>query len=231
MRTSNLSLFLLLTACNGAVFGDGNLKSESRTVGAFRSVSIASGFQALVTVGDPAITVRADENLLPLIETFVEGNSLVVRVQPDTVVTGVTGLEVAVSNPAVEGIDGSGGAVINASATAVQSFPVSASGGSQVHVEGVSAVDLDALANGGSGITLLGSATHATTSAAGGSGLHLRGLSLETLAIDSSGGSTIEATVTDSVTGSAAGGSTVDIAGNPTVEVQSTGGSTVKASH
>jgi hypothetical protein len=230
MRTSNLPLFLLFTACNGAVFGDGHLQSESRTVSVFRSVSIASGFQALVTVGDPAITVRADENLLPLIETFVDGNSLVVRVQPDTVVMGVTGLEVAVSNPVVEGIDGSGGAVINATATAAQSFTVSAAGGSQVHVEGVSAVDLDAQANGGSGVTLLGSATHATTSAQGGSGLHLKGLSLETLALDASGGSTIEATVTDNVTGSAEGGSTVDIAGNPTVDVQSSGGASVKAS-
>src|SRR5205823_1163871 len=122
MRSSILPLITLLAACDAGISGDGTLKSDSRQVGSFRAVSIASGFSALVSLGPQGVTVRTDENILPFVETFVQGESLVVRVKPGTILTNVAALEVAVSNGVVEGIDASGGSIVNATATPVDAF-------------------------------------------------------------------------------------------------------------
>src|SRR5581483_9908833 len=170
MRSSIVPLITLLSACNAGIFGDGQPQSESRQVDRFRQVSIASGFTALVSLGPQGVTVRTDDNILPFVETFVQGESLVVRVKPGTVLMNVTALEVAVSNDVMEGVDASGGAIVNATATQVDRFEADASGGSQVHVDQVSSGSIEADASGGSGITLSGAAKSASANASGGSG-------------------------------------------------------------
>jgi hypothetical protein len=231
MRSSIVPLITLLAACDAGISGDGQLKSESRTVGSFRAVSIASGFNALVSLGPQGVTLRTDENILPFVETFVQGESLVVRVKPGTVLVNVAALEVAVSNDKVEGVDASGGSIVNATATPIGAFQVDTSGGSQVHVDQLASSSIQADASGGSGITLSGTAKSAAASASGGSSIDLKAITLDSLSLDASGGSDVFATVATSVTGNASGGSTVNISGNPSMNVDSSGGSEVSASH
>src|SRR5262249_18833380 len=141
--------------------------------------------------------------------TFVQGDSLVVRVKPDVGVVQASTLHVDVSNDVVEGLDVSGGSHVTATVTPTDMLFVSASGGSQADVTGISSSSLDLDASGGSGVTLQGSATRATASASGGSHIDLTGVVLDTLNLDASGGSGVRATVAKSVTGDASGGSTV----------------------
>jgi hypothetical protein len=60
-----------------AVRGSGHIITEARSVGAFSRVS-ASGVSIVnVTQGEPqSLTVEADDNILPLIETEVKGDTL-----------------------------------------------------------------------------------------------------------------------------------------------------------
>ncbi|MFN0186311.1 MAG: head GIN domain-containing protein [Aquabacterium sp.] len=94
MSTSRRLLLssVLLVAATGAhaqmfsnsTVGSGQLASESRTPGAFGAVLASGAIDLVVRQGDrDMVDLRADDNLLPLLETVVEdrrgGRTLVVR--------------------------------------------------------------------------------------------------------------------------------------------------------
>lgn len=60
--------------------GNGQLKKENRSVSAFTSLASEGSMNVQITYGPSEnITVEADENLLPYIETSVAGNKLTIR--------------------------------------------------------------------------------------------------------------------------------------------------------
>lgn len=226
MRTPLLLVCLAaLTACQGVV-GSGRVTTTTREVPAFRRLAIASGIKVHATPGPRALRVRADDNLQPLIETLVEGDTLLVRLNSQTVATSGT-MEAEISNDVLEALDASGGAHVTMTATPVGSFVLTASGGSFIDVTGLSSTDFTLDASGGSAVTLAGAATRGTANASGGSQLTLTQVPLESLTLAASGGSTITASVSGSLAGSVSGGSIVNIRGTPASTVESSGGSQV----
>lgn len=207
--------------------GSGKVISQDKTVGPFRTVQIASGFVANVTPGDRGVTIRTDDNVIDDVEVFVKGEQLVVRFKPDAAVMGTTELSVIVHNDVIEGLDASGGSIVDAQVTAVDKLPVEASGGSRVTVTNVTSTSLALDASGGSQITLTGGATSADASGSGGSILDLRKTPLSSIQLDLSGGSTLKAKVSGSAHGSATGGSVVTLSGHPTFDIDRSGGSVV----
>jgi len=84
-------LFLLLTTTTLSTFaqerivGDGNLKKETRDVGSFTGVLLSGNANVDLTYGDSKnITVEADANILPYVETTVENGNLVVKMRNKT---------------------------------------------------------------------------------------------------------------------------------------------------
>jgi len=62
---------------NEKVKGSGNIKSEARTEGPFRSISTSGSYNVYITPGAKNdIRIEADDNLLPYIETKLRGNDL-----------------------------------------------------------------------------------------------------------------------------------------------------------
>lgn len=60
--------------------GSGNLKQETREVGNFSGIESRGSMNVVISYGSSSqITVEADDNLLELIETKVEGKNLVVK--------------------------------------------------------------------------------------------------------------------------------------------------------
>ncbi len=60
--------------------GDGNVKKETRQVSSFTGISVSGNVNVEVSYNDSkTITVEADENILPFIETVVENGNLLVR--------------------------------------------------------------------------------------------------------------------------------------------------------
>jgi hypothetical protein len=58
------------------VKGNGNMKTEERTEGAFTGVESRSNFSTYVGIGPQSIKIEAEENLLPYIETYVDNGVL-----------------------------------------------------------------------------------------------------------------------------------------------------------
>ncbi|MFT3711962.1 MAG: DUF2807 domain-containing protein [Archangium sp.] len=213
-----------LSACQLAT-GSGNVVSENREVSSFRKVDVADGITLHATTGSRALKLTADDNLMPLIQTFVTGDTLHIQLKPTTVAPVLSTLTADVSNDLFEGLDASGGCLVDVAATSTDDFPITASGGSDVTITGLATNTVTMDASGGSTITLSGTAVSGTASSSGGSGLKLRGLPMQRLAVDASGGATVVARVSSSLTGSASGGSTVSIIGTPSSRLDVSGGS------
>jgi Putative auto-transporter adhesin, head GIN domain len=229
MRLLPNILALTLTGC-GLVAGSGNVITTTRDLGAstFSRVSVATGISVKAQPGPREVVVRADDNLQDLVSTAVEGDTLVIKLQPGTVLGVHAALEVDVTNEALEAIEASGGARGFVIATPAASFVAVATGGSTIEAKEIVATDLAVEGSGGSAVTLSGVATTGTAVATGGSDLDLREVPLESLQVDASGGSTVRARVSSMLTGAASGGSTVLITGTPQRSVDTSGGSEVR---
>jgi len=226
MRPTTLFFVVILAGCGG-VSGNGNEVTKTRELEAFKRVSIASGIELHGTVGPRALSVTTDENVFDSIETFVQGETLTMRLKPGLWLQGPTRIKAEVFNEAWEAVDASGGSEVRLSATMTETFRVSASGGSIVHVTDLTSEHLDVHASGGSIVELGGVAFDGAVAASGGSELRLGGVCLDALDVSASGGSIIAARVATRLTGEASGGSTVLVVGSPSNQVQTSGGSRV----
>lgn len=199
---------MLLSACSagGGLFGttgSGPVTTETRETAAFTKVEASGGIRVTVRIGpaQPA-EVRAQENILPLIATDVEGTTL--RIRGTGSFTTTEGVEVTVVTPALDGI--------------------SLSGGSNAHIEGLDADRLEAELSGGSVLTATGVAASVTLTASGGSRAELVELTATTVAIDLSGGSTATVQASDEVSGSSSGGARATVVGDAEITVETSSG-------
>jgi hypothetical protein len=230
MRRLPFSLWVLLavaSSCTGVV-GSGRPATETRPVDAFRTLRAENGFRVVVTRGPRALEVTADDNVLPLVETVVEGDTLVLRLKPGTSLSTTRGLVASLTTDVLEGVTVSGGGRVAGPASATASFPVDASGGATVELSGVMSSLVTLTASGGSAITVSGTTSEARVTASAGSTLDTRGLAASRVTVDLSGGSQARVAASNEVTGTASGGSTLTVSGAPpSLTVDASGGSTV----
>src|SRR5215218_10670529 len=74
-----LLLALLVGGCDTALRGSGNVKTESRNVSGFQQVELDGQGTLTITQGDnEALTVEAEDNILPRIKTTVANNRLTI---------------------------------------------------------------------------------------------------------------------------------------------------------
>lgn len=223
---------LLFTACfpplGWRIEGSGVSLTEGRSVPAFSKVSLSSGVVATVDTGMRAVTVTGDDNLLQYLETFVQNDTLVVRVRPSVALLPRTTLRAAITNDLVQGLTTSGGAVGVAMATPADTFRIQASGGSRATVSGVSCQSLPIDASGGSTVTVNGAATHVRPTVSGGSTVLTRDTSAIDAVVNVSGGSTCTVRATGSVTGEVSGASHLIVFGGGSIDVDRSGASTVE---
>jgi len=60
--------------------GNGNIKTATHSMSGFKDIEVAGAIDLYVSQGEIVpVKVETDENLLPYIEVFLEGNKLVVR--------------------------------------------------------------------------------------------------------------------------------------------------------
>lgn len=227
-RPSLLALAAVALAACGLDVGNNHVVTEQCAVPAFSKLSVQSGFRAVLSRGERELALTADENLLPVLEAFVQDDTLVLRVRPHHAVTSTHGLEAVVNNPVLTALDASGGSIVDAAASGAIAWPIAASGGSEVAVSGLSATRVTLDASGGSRARLFGLATQLDLVGSGGSQVSADGLYAQDVTLNASGGSIVRVRASRSVQGDASGGSQVSVSGTPqTRQVTVSGGSTV----
>jgi predicted small secreted protein len=225
---STAALALLVAACN-TVSGSGNVITREIDTTSFSHLEVSHGFVVKITVGSPErVIVRVDDNLVDSLDVGVSGDSLHIRLEPNTIVTDAT-LEADVTARSLTGLELSGGSRVTlADPIQATSLALTVSGGSLL--SGSVEIDQGTLGvSGGSKARLSGSGDTVGVTASGGSNLEALELTIRTLKIEVSGASHAEVTVTDSLSAAASGASALRYAGSPDVtRSDASGASTIE---
>lgn len=169
--------------------GSGNVVSEQMALADFTTVEAQNAFELQITQSDSfAVTVRADDNIMDLVDVSKEGDTLKLRLERGVSLRNAT-LEAEITMPDLEGLDLSG-----ASRASVSGFR--SSGQLDIGLSGASSLDgdleagdVDINASGASRVVLDGSATGLTIEGSGASSLDLADFTVETAEVRLSGAS------------------------------------------
>lgn len=231
MTRTALALALLASAgcfAHDQVRASGKAQHETREVGAFNGVSVASGIRVLIEAGPRApIELEGDDNLLPLIETSVEEHTLHVRYRRGTNIWGGGEATVRVRAPEIRSLEASGGAEIRGRVANTAELELEASGGGEIHVRDLDVDRLVAGSSGGAHLELSGRARRLEIEMSGGAKVIAGKLVTRTVKIDGSGGAHAEVTASEIIRGSLSGGSDVRLHGNASSRVSTSGGAEV----
>lgn len=227
-----LAVVLTSAACRiGGVFdtvrGSGNVVSEERQVSGFDSVSVEAGMQLFLTQGDrESLTIQAEDNIIPHIESQVTGQRLVVRFDPSGPRSFSTRrvVEVHVTLVDVRELEASGGGRIEAGELVSDALSLTASGGSNVRIGSLAASEFSAALSGGSNAAIEGEVGQQTVSMSGGGSYQAGDLLSSRAVITFSGGANGTVWATDSLNANLSGGSNLAYYGRPEVSDRVTGG-------
>jgi len=206
---SALSLLIILSiGCDWkGIRGNGNIKTESRSVTAFARVD-AGGFYTLEWhPGAPSFNITTDENLLSHIKTSVEGDLLKIDMQHS--VTPTHGINIVITSPSLTGASFSGALNFDATQLSGGTFALETSGAANV--------------------TLVGKVNRLLASLTGASKLTAADLLAEDVELSVTGAGKADVTASNLLRASITGAGKVSYGGQPkTVEKRITGAGKIR---
>lgn len=139
-----LALMVLLTACVNpsdgpieVVQGSGNVVTETREVSGFTAVSLNGvGHLIIDQTGSESMSITADDNILPYIETRVRGRELVIGIQDNTTFNNVTELTYHVTVQTINSLELNGAGAVEVLNLDGQDWQTTLAGGGSITVSG-----------------------------------------------------------------------------------------------
>ncbi|MBO9633155.1 MAG: DUF2807 domain-containing protein [Chitinophagaceae bacterium] len=132
---------ILSTSCSYVggkrVRGKGELRTESRSVGAFKGVSSSGSFDIYVSSGPQDVKIEAEDNLLQYIETYIDNDILRVRTKDGFRLSPTKSVKVYVTNPSFNKIhsSGSGNIIGQSKISSPDKIDISVSGSADVNLD------------------------------------------------------------------------------------------------
>lgn len=188
--------------------GSDNVKTESREVSGFTTIDVSGAFEVEITAQKEfSLEVEADDNLLPLIRTEVDGDTLVIKSEKSF--KSNNPLKVRISAPDISGLELSGASKVNLVNLNNDSLSLDSSGASKIKIEGTT---------GNFDIEMSGA-----------SRLDSENLKAENVFVESSGASNLNVFVTNVLKANLSGATNVTYSGNPkSIDKKTSGASSVK---
>lgn len=146
----------------------GKVATEAREARAFTGVAVSIPATVVLRQGEPAsVSVEADDNLLPEVETVVEGGTLKIRYKRSLDIPGRATLRVLVVSPTIESLSLAGSGDILAEALRSKSLSISVAGSGDVKIAKLEAESLTASISGSGDVKVAGKVTTLTANIAG----------------------------------------------------------------
>jgi hypothetical protein len=230
-----LLLALLLMAAAPVVWaetvvGNGKAASETRATHEFNAIGMSGGMALKLRQGSPAsVVVHGDANLLPLIETVVEGDkTLQVRWKRGASVRTSAPLFVEVVAPQVQAVASSGSGDVEIDALKVPRLALSIKGAGEVRAKGLSADELAIGIAGSGGLKLAGQATRLTIDLSGSGRIDASDLRSDEVTVGIAGSGDAVVHASRKLIASIAGSGDVLYTGEPTVQSSIAGSGRVR---
>jgi hypothetical protein len=139
------------------VRGNGNVRTEQRSVGSFTAVASHGSFNVYVSNGQQSVKIEAEDNLLPYIDTYVDGATLHVRTREDAWLRPSRQIKIYVSAPDFTSIHsyGSGDIIGQSKITDSSKLELAVSGSADIKMD-VTAPEIESEISGSGDIDLTG---------------------------------------------------------------------------
>lgn len=138
LGASTLLVLLVVSACDGGVFGvrgSGNVITESRDVSGFSEIALfGSGTVHVDVNGTESLTVKAEDNIMPLLKTEVRNGRLELSIESN--VSPTTDVTYTVTAVALDGVTITGSGDVTVTGITADSFDVEISGSGRVEPTG-----------------------------------------------------------------------------------------------
>jgi len=223
-----LPLFMQSCLLSPSVKGNGDVQQEERSVANFNEIKASRGVNVYLSQGEETrVLVRADENLLDVIETEVMGDQLIIR--STARVRNAESFKVFVTSPAYESVKSSSGSNVYSETEIVSdNLEVSASSGANITLE-INSRDLEASASSGANIRLEGLAREFIARASSGANIKAEDLKTKNAELKVSSGANIWIAVDNDMKAEASSGGNIFYHGEPSqTSINKSSGGNVK---
>jgi len=151
------------------VQGSGRIVKQARQVSGFTGLSLAVPGRVELRIGDSeGVTIEADDNLLPLLETVVDGGTLRIRPSKRNLNLQSKSIRIVVQARSIERLSLGGSGSIEADPLRARRIDLDLGGSGKINLKGV---DAETVSLGGSGDVQVGGGTAGKVSVSiGGSG-------------------------------------------------------------
>ncbi|HLH27114.1 MAG TPA: head GIN domain-containing protein [Chloroflexota bacterium] len=206
--------------------GSGRVVTDTRAVSGFSAIELRGVGQALVTLGaEEALSVEAEDNLLPQITTTVSGDKLVLELQAGRptrpIVYRVTARQLAALSTL-------GAGDVAASGLAVPRLQTTQNGAGNIRLDGLNTQELESTLAGAGALDASGTASRLVVRVTGAGKVNGQDLAVEDAELTLSGAGKAVVRVSDTLQAKVAGTSSVEYLGNPRVESSVSGTGTVR---
>ena len=215
-----LALPLILGSCRHflgkRVRGDGNIRTEDRSVSSFKNVDVSGAAKVYVSQNQhSSVKIEGDENLLPYIEVIQEGDKIRVREKPGFHLIPSGDLKVYVSAPVFNNIDASGACDIigQTKISNPEDLSLHVSGAGDIQME-VDAPKLKAEVSGSGSINLKGQTKDVDLDLTGAGHAHCYELLAENTKVEISGAGSAEVYASVKLDAEVSGAGSVSYKGN-----------------
>jgi hypothetical protein len=203
---------------NGAnrVVGSGKVIEDKRSLGAFSKLRVDSAITINARPGSANMaTVRADDNIAPLIMTNIEGDTLIVKIKPNTGVRTESPLVVTVDFTKLTQADLRGSGDLNVQAIKGELFELSLAGSGDVRIDNAELGKLTARLAGSGDIWVKGKCDDAGYNLAGSGDVHAADMNAKRVNVDIAGSGDVRVHATEALAVQIAGSGDVAYSGNP----------------
>jgi Putative auto-transporter adhesin, head GIN domain len=205
--------------------GSGKTMTDKRAVTGFDSLSLKGSFDvSLVQGAAEGVEVTGDDNIVPLIETRVDGNKLVISSKKGTSFSTRNPITIAVQAKNLNAIAVSGSGDVKANGLKVDALGVSISGSGNVKLDGLQSSSLGVVISGSGDFSASGKATTQIISISGSGDVHTEKLEGTDVTVKIAGSGDAQVWAKNTLTASIAGSGDITYIGDAKV-TQSVAGS------
>lgn len=211
------------------VKGNGTIRTQARPATGFTAVALGLPAQVDIKQGNAeGVTIEADDNLLPLIETTVQHGSLEIKLPRNTLLIPSKPIKVVVQAKQIDSLAIGGSGTIAADALKAARLQLDLGGSGAFDIRGLRA-DHVVVAVGGSGnVTLAGMAGRASIAIGGSGNVDAASLVADEAEVSIAGSGDTALAVRSSLQATIAGSGGIRYSGDPSVAQTVVGSGRVK---
>jgi len=211
------------------IYGNGHIASKEMHVGSFAGIEAGGAIEVHVKQdATPSVKVESDENLVPYVDVYTEGNTLIIHPKKGFNLDPSRDIIVYVSAPDFKSIEISGASklISDNAITPADQLNITGSGASKISIE-LNGGKLMGEVSGASTLNVKGQVRSLNMEASGASDINGYDLVAEDATLNASGASGVEITVNKNLKAEASGASHIHYKGNASVNQNTSGASSV----